>query len=181
MLRPLALAMFMMMLIMPGCQPGSGENPDRKPDFKYSGDAPRDVSLKAYERLIIGRFEMFPGLNEPGLSLSFPERIYNKINFLYPDAFSDVRLGDYDKPGVLVKGTIVEYNPVGRFKRLIPSGRGSALFGVEIVLFDNLSNRAITSFSIRRTFAAPDRSMGDILDETACEVADFLAYCRTAN
>ncbi|MDZ7814891.1 MAG: hypothetical protein U5N86_02470 [Planctomycetota bacterium] len=162
-----------------GCDPGGeDENKDKLPAFDYSPEPSEDLSLKDYDRVIFDRFQLFPGVKEQKLALEFPEQIYHKMNYHYPNAFKDVRLWSYDMPGLLVTGVIVEYNPVSRLKRLIPSGRGTAVFGVEVVLRDNLSNREISSFSMRTPFRRPDLDIDNVMDQTAKDIAGYLAASR---
>lgn len=160
------------------CKAGEIVKVDRPASYGYSGPPPGDLSLKDYSRIIISRFQVFDGVDAANTALEFPQAIYNKINFYHPTAFEDVRLWQYDKPGLLLTGYIVECNISGRSRRITPNANGSAVLGVEIILQDNLSGREIAKFSYRHPYHRPDMSFEDVVDATAREVAGYLAYCR---
>ena len=176
---PVILILISLSLLF-GCDNGNQDSlKDQKPAYDYSPEPGNDISLKDYSRVIFGRFQVLPGVKDENLSISFPEDIYNKMNYHYPNAYDDVRLWTQDKPGVLVTGYIVEYNPIQRFKRILPSGGGTAIFGVEVILKDNLSNREIARFSIRHPYVRPDLKIEDVIDETAKQIAGYLSVCRS--
>ncbi len=167
-----------LLAIAAACNAGKVARIDRKPSYSYAPPPPEDLSLKEYDRVIIGRFQVLNGIESRDIGVDFPERIYHKLNFYHPQAFKDVRLWEADRPGLLVTGYIVEYNPTGQMRRVLPRGRGSAVFGVEVVLRDNLSGREIARFSYREPWFRPDMSVEEIVDAVAREIAGYLAYCR---
>ena len=165
-------------MCLSSCKPDEINPVDRRPSHKYAPSPSDDLSLKDYNRLIISRFQIFEGLDCGNLAIEFPQNIYNKVNFYYPRAFDDVRLWEYDRPGLLLTGFVVEYYPTSRLRRLLPAGRGTAVLGLEIVLRDNISGRGISRFSYRYPYPRPDKSIESLLDETARKIAGYLAYCR---
>ncbi len=178
MIKIVSVFVLIALLMLCSCDPGKVVKLDRPSSHNYAGKPPKDLSLRDYSRVIFGKFQVFEGVDAGNLPVDFPQAIYNKLNFYHPRAFDDVRLWQFDKPGLFVTGFIVECNSSGKSRRLSPNPTGTAVLGVEIVLQDNISGREITRFSYRYPYFRPNMTFEDLVNDVARDVAGFLADAR---